>query len=113
MTILNHTGAAALQRSRFIAALERAGDDGVPRAEAREILGFHWQNRLVELRRRGFVIAEDKDVFVPVISPEVERAGGMGGDTEAGSSAASSLNPQPETLFPTSRPHFDDAREAA
>jgi len=43
----------------------------------------------------------------------VERASGMGGDAPVPSSVAGSLNPEPDRLFPASRPHFDDAREAA
>jgi hypothetical protein len=110
VTILDHTGAAALQRSQLVAAFERAGDDGLAETVVKEIGGYHWHNRLVELRRRGFVIGEDKGVFVLVVGPGVERADSMGGEEERPSLAVGSLDTPPDTLFVLPpNPHYREA----
>jgi len=111
VTILDHTGAAALQRSQLISAFERAGDDGLTEAVVKEIGGYHWHNRLVELRRRGFVIGEDKGVFVLVVGPGVQRADSVGGEARQRlSSAVGSLDTPSESLFDLPpEPHYREA----
>ncbi len=109
MAILDHTGKAALQRSQLIAALEQASDDGLTEAEVKELGGYHWHNRLVELRRRGFVIGETQGVFVLVVGPSAERVD-VGGEDQGPSLTAGSLDTQPNTLFVLSpEPHYREA----
>lgn len=113
MTILDHTGAAALQRSQLVAAFEQAGDDGLTEAVVKDLGGFHWHNRLVELRRRGYVIGETEDVFVLVVGPSVERAvdtAAPPADREQTSPLVDgSLSTEPTLFTPPSEPHYREA----
>lgn len=78
MTLRDQTGAAALQRSQIVAALERAGEDGVSEADLIELGGLYWHNRLSELRRQGYVIGERSGIFELVVGPGVEGTAGHG-----------------------------------
>lgn len=122
MTILDHTGAAALQRSQIIAELAESGMDGVIETRVKELGGYHWEKRIVELQRDhtiGWDLIEGEKYFFLVASRNgVGRRGDMAVSLSADDESDLlrgdlSIVGSPSTLFElTPRRHYEDYEAA-
>jgi hypothetical protein len=92
----------------LLAALRRAGEDGLTEGECAVWGGRWWRNRISELCRAGYGVGEERGVLYLV---GVGRAASQpvdGGRSETPASGPSS----PDRLFELTTPHYLD-REAA
>jgi hypothetical protein len=117
VTILDHTGAAALQRSAIVNLLAEAweNDEVVAEKDILALGGKYPEERFKEVKRRYTLGVEvrDGERFYSLSGPVesgVERADSMGGEEERPSLAVGSLDTQPQTLFGDEpAPHWRDA----
>jgi hypothetical protein len=104
---LNYSPANA-HTSALLAALRRAGEEGLTEAECALWGGLWWRNRVSELCRAGYLVGEQRGVFFLV---GVGRAAGTPVDGEVLSEQPASGPSSTDRLF--DMPGASHYREAA